>query len=119
MVISGVNSALAGLGAIQKKIEANAGNVANVNTDGFKKDRVTLSGQAFGIGPMARTEKVEASGPTVYERTPAGGEPVEKSNVDLAGELPSLALNRRFFEANLKTIKVADELLGNLLDIKG
>jgi len=118
MVISGINPALAGLGAIQKKIEANANNVANLNTDGFKKDRVTLSEQATGMGPVARTEKVETPGPMVYEQTPAGEELVEKSNVDLAEELPSLALNRRFFEANLKTIQVADEMLGSLLDIK-
>lgn len=36
-MISGLNSALSGLQAVGTKVENNANNVANLNSDGFKK----------------------------------------------------------------------------------
>lgn len=118
-MISGVQSALSGLMALQKKSEASAHNTANVNTDGYKKVRVTLSGEE-PQGVTARVETIDTPGPVVPEMT-AGGEMemVEKSNVELAEELPNQMLSRRFFQANLKTVQIHDEMLGSLLDIKG
>ena len=43
---------------------------------------------------------------------------IEQSNVDLGQELPEMSLNSRFYEANLKTLQTADEMLGSLLKIK-
>ncbi|MFZ5775927.1 MAG: flagellar basal body rod C-terminal domain-containing protein [Thermodesulfobacteriota bacterium] len=117
-MISGVHSALSGLVALQKKMEANSTNVANVNTDGYKHYRVTLSEQE-PQGVTARVERVETPGPMVYEQTREGEALVEKSNTELSEELPSMMLGRRFFQANLKTVRTADEMLGSLLDIKG
>ncbi len=116
-MISGIHSALSGLTAIQKKIESNANNVANVNTDGYKKTRVTLHGQETP-GIQAVVQQIQTPGPMVYEQASAGETLVEKSNVELSEELPSMMLSRRFFQANLKTIQVQDEMLGSLLDIK-
>ena len=116
-MISGINAALSGLTAIQKKIEANANNVANLNTDGYKKIRVTLQAQEpQGIEAIA--QQIQTPGPMVYEQTSAGETLVEKSNVELSEELPSMMLSRRFFQANLKTVQIQDEMLGSLLDIK-
>ncbi len=42
----------------------------------------------------------------------------ELANVDLAIELPSMMLTKRYFQANIKMIQIGDEMLGNLLDIK-
>lgn len=117
-MISGINSALSGLMAFQKKVDSIANNVANVNTDGFKKTRVTLSEQD-PQGVTANAEKIETPGPLVTEQTPDGEQLVEKSNVELSEELPNLMLSRRFFEANLKTIQTEEEMLGSLLDIIG
>ncbi|MFH1019199.1 MAG: flagellar basal body rod C-terminal domain-containing protein [Pseudomonadota bacterium] len=116
-MISGIHSALSGLTAIQKKIESNANNVANVNTDGYKRTRVTLHAQE-PHGIEAVVQQSQTPGPMVYEQTSAGETPVEKSNVELGEELPSMMLSRRFFQANLKTVQVQNEMLGNLLDIK-
>ncbi|HCC53892.1 MAG TPA: flagellar biosynthesis protein FlgC [Desulfobulbaceae bacterium] len=116
-MISGINAALSGLTAIQKKIEANANNVANLNTDGYKKIRVTLQAQEpQSIEAIA--QQIQTPGPMVHEQTSAGETLVEKSNVELSEELPSMMLSRRFFQANLKTVQIQDEMLGNLLDIK-
>ena len=117
-MISGIHSALSGLMAIQKKVDATAHNTANINTDGYKKTRVTLhEGEEQGIQAVAT--KIETPGPMVYEQTPEGETLVEKSNVELSEELPSMMLSRRFFQANLKTVQIEDEMLGSLLDIKG
>jgi len=116
-MISGINAALSGLTALQKKLEANANNVANLNTDGYKKTRVTLQAQEpQGIEAIA--QQIQIPGPMVYEQTSAGETLVEKSNVELSEELPSMMLSRRFFQANLKTVQIQDEMLGSLLDIK-
>lgn len=116
-MISGIHSALSGLTAIQKKIEATANNMANINTDGYKKTRVTLQAQE-PQGIEAITQQIQTPGPMVYEQTSAGETLVEKSNVELSEELPSMMLSRRFFQANLKTVQIQDEMLGSLLDIK-
>ncbi|MBU4230105.1 MAG: flagellar basal body rod protein FlgC [Desulfurivibrionaceae bacterium] len=116
-MISGIHSALSGLTAIQKKIESNANNVANINTDGYKKTRVTLQEQETQ-GVEAVVQQIQTPGPMVYEQTSQGETLVEKSNVELSEELPNMMLSRRFFQANLKTVQIQDEMLGNLLDIK-
>ena len=43
---------------------------------------------------------------------------VELSNVDLGEETVNQILAQRGFEANLKTIKTADDMLGTILDMK-
>ncbi len=62
-------------------------------------------------------QRLNTPGPKVYEQTSKGETLVEKSNVDLTGELPALKLNRRYFEANIKAIQAQDKMLGSLLDI--
>jgi len=116
-MISGIHSALSGLTAIQKKMESTANNVANLNTDAYKKTRVTLHAQE-PQGIQAVVQQIQTPGPIVYEQTPEGESLVEKSNVELTEELPTMMLSRRFFQANLKIVRVEDEMLGSLLDIK-
>ncbi len=90
----------------------------DVNTDGFKKTRVTLHAGAPGSGTVsAYVQRLNTPGPKVYEQTSKGETLVEKSNVDLTEELPALKLNRRYFEANIKAIQAQDKILGSLLDI--
>lgn len=43
---------------------------------------------------------------------------LEGSNVDIASEMVDQIIDQRSFEANLKPIRAADEMLGALLDIK-
>lgn len=87
--MSATLSALEGFG---KKLAITADNIANVNTDGYRKKRA-LS-QEGGPGGAAR----------------------EGSNVALEEELPELVVTVYGFKANLKTLKAQDEQLGHLLD---
>jgi flagellar basal body rod protein FlgG len=91
--------------------------VANVDSDRFKKTKVTLlEGDPQGV--TVHLQKIEDPGPMVYEQTNEGQKLVEKSNVNLTEELPNLILSRKFYQANIKGIQTEDEMLGNLLDTK-
>ena len=116
-MIPAIQSALSGLSAYSAKISSNANNIANANTEGFKKSRVILS-TAEPQGVQVQTERVDTPGPMTYEQTSKGMGLVEQSNVDIAQELPEMSVNAQFYKANLKTLQVADEMLGSLLKTK-
>jgi flagellar hook protein FlgE len=116
-MISAIHTALSGLAAFSKQIEVVAHNVANINTDGFKKLRTEfVEVPAGGVLPVV--EKDDSSGPTVLRDT--GGNPflVELSNVDLGEEAVQQIMAQRSFEANLQTLRAGDALLGSILDLK-
>ena len=116
-MVSGIYSGLSALKAIGIKTQTTANNVANVNTDEFKKSRTNLvEGKPEGVD--VTISKIETPGPLVTEQTKEGSKLVEKSNVELTEELPSMMLSRRAFQANVKTIQAQDDMLGMLLDIK-
>ena len=115
-MISAIFTALSGLSALQKQLDVTANNVANVNTAGFKKSRATLA-TASPQGVQARVEQVNIPGPVVLEQTPEGVSLVEQSNVDISEEMVNLLIGKSTYEANLKTLKTADETLGSLLDV--
>ncbi len=116
-MIAGIQSALSGLEAFTKKIENNANNVANMNTEGFKKSRVLLAAQP-PQGVRATVEQVDLSGPVVAEPGDNGIVMIEQSNVDLGEEFPEMMLNTHGYAANLKTLQATDQMLQNMLDIK-
>lgn len=115
-MISSFSTSLSGLNAFQKQLRVAANNLANVNTDGFKKSRAVLeSAQPSGV--IATSQKLELPGPLALEQTPGGEQLVEKSNVDVGEEIPNLLVGQRAYEANLKMLKVADETIGSFLDV--
>ncbi len=116
-MIPAFNSALSGMQAFSTKINSNANNIANISSEGFKKTQVTLANQA-PQGVKASVETVDKPGTIRIEETSRGTESVELSNVDLAKELPDLQLNARFYQANMKTLDVVDEMTKSLLNIK-
>lgn len=116
-MIPAQNSALTALQAFGTRIHSNANNIANANTDNFKKTRVTLAA-TDPQGVRAQVEKVNTPGPEVYQQGTSGPETVELSNVDLGREIPEMNLNSTLYKANLKTLQIADEMLGSLLQLK-
>lgn len=106
---------MSALNAFTAKVDAAAGNIANSQTPGYKAAKVTLKGDA-GSGVVAEVSRDESQGPLAV--IGPGGDTVELSNVDLAGEMVGMIEAQRGFEANVKVIKTADEMLGTLLDIK-
>lgn len=110
------SNSLSALSAFGTQLNVTANNVANVNTDGFKKSRTVLEeGQAGSVNP--RVEKINSPGPLVQDSVELGGTR-EMSNVDLAQEITSTIPSQRGYEANLKVIQTQDEILGKVIDMK-
>jgi flagellar hook protein FlgE len=115
-VIPAVNSTLSALQAYRKSMGVTANNIANVNTEEFKKSRATMIEGVNG-GVEVDVEKVNTPGHRYQELQ--GDQMVEKetSNVNLEEEIPDLMVTQRTYEANLKVLQTRDKMLGSMLDI--
>ena len=108
---------LSALAAFKKKLNVTANNVANLNTQGFKKSRVTFSEGKNG-GVEAAVTSVDTPGkPQDTIRNDRITE-TESSNVDLATELTDMISAKAGYMSNLKPLKAQDDMIGTLLDIK-
>jgi flagellar hook protein FlgE len=117
-MISALNSAVSALRAFATKMGVSGDNIANVNSDGFKKNRALLREDQNG-GVRVEISRDESPG-FRYEAIQDGAVPgKEASNVDLTEEIPDLMITRRAYQANLKTIETQDEMLGSLLNTVG
>lgn len=117
-MIDPISSTLSALTAARKKMDVTSNNIANANTDEFKKSRVTFSeGSHGGVSPTV--DVVDTPG--IQKETIQNDRIVqtESSNVDLAEELTSLIPTTSFYGANIKTLKTQQEMLGALIDIVG
>lgn len=114
-MISGISSSLSGLSAFTRTLSNAAGNIANVNTDGYKKTRATIVEDANGL-PEVSVERRDTPGSLIQE---TDGTLRELSNVELAEEIPRMMISQRGYEANINALKVQDEMIGSLLDIVG
>lgn len=117
MIRQAQNAALSALQSFSTRVNSNANNIANANTDGYRRTRVTLeSVNGGGVKPVV--EKTETPGTTILRDTPDGQQEVELSNVELSREIPEMNLNSTLYKANLKTLQVTDEMTGSLLKLK-
>ena len=117
-MISSISSTISALQAFGKKMSVTANNVANVQSDEFKKSRAVLQeGERNEV--KVEINKIETPGPIITEIE--DDEMVEKelSNVDLAEEIPQTIIAQRNYEANIKTAQALDETLKTIIDIKG
>lgn len=99
-------------------MDVTANNVANVNTDDFKKSRTNMQEAANG-GVTVSIQQIDTPGYLKEIVTEDGIAEVEASNVDLAEELPEMITTKAGYAANVKTVQTQDEMLGSLLDIIG
>jgi flagellar hook protein FlgE len=117
-MITALNSTISSLRAFVKKLGVTADNIANVNTDEFKKNRALFK---EGLNGGVRVEIRRDNSPGFRYEMVENDQVVEKetSNVDLTEEIPNLIIAKRGYQANLKTLQTQDEILGSLLDIVG
>lgn len=102
------SSAMSGLRAASRRLEASANNVANLNTDGFEPSRVALSdlssgGVRISISDTARAKANDPAATAV----PSGTDPIEET---VAQTTAAFA-----FRANLRTLYTAQSLDAALL----
>ncbi len=119
IMISTMYNNISALMALGTKMGVTANNVANVESEGFKKSRAVLKEGRSNTGVQVDIEKINTPGPVI--QVPNENKMIEKelSNVDLVEELSSTIPTQRGYEANLKVIKSLDEMLGSVIDILG
>ena len=117
-MVGSIGSNLAALKAFGTKMDVTANNIANVNSEGFKKSSAKLTEGANG-DIQVDVERINTPGPSI---TTTDGDQVTKkelSNVDLAEEMPEMIMTRHGYSANLEAVKAQDDMLGDILDILG
>jgi flagellar hook protein FlgE len=117
-MISSVNSTISALQAFRTKMDVTADNVANVNTEGFKKSKADIEEGAHG-DVRVEINRVDTPGHRYQELKSEQVAEKESSNVNLEEEIPSMIVTQNAYEANLKTLQTQDTMLGSLLDIIG
>jgi flagellar basal-body rod protein FlgC len=117
-MISSIQNNISALNAFDTKMQVTANNVANVNTNEFKKSRAVLSEGENG-GVKVDVEKVDTPGYPIETVKEDEVVKTETSNVDIAEEFGESIVTQNAYNANLKMVKTQDEILGSLLDILG
>ena len=111
-----ISSNLSALRAFGKKVAVIANNVANIESEGFKKSRAVLK-EGSKSQVSVDSSRVDTPGHLIDVEEDGKMVQKEMSNVDLAQEIPQASLAKGFYRANLKVVKEEDEMLGTLLDI--
>ncbi len=109
------NTALSALGALFRKLDVTANNIANSQTNNFKKSQVEME-DVYPSGVKVSISQVNTPGDILPPNEK--GVSQESSNVNLAEELVNLIVTQHDFSANIKTIQTKDEMEKQLIDIK-
>jgi flagellar basal-body rod protein FlgC len=114
-VLPPLNATLSALQAFGQKMAVTAGNIANVNTEGYKKSRAVLAEGRHGEVDVWE-QRIDTPGIPLEPREMGGPAAREGSNVALEEEIPEIIPTVYGFRANLKAMQAQDEMLGSLLD---
>ena len=114
-MIDSTSASISALTAFQTKLDTTSNNIANVLTNGYKKDRVILQeGESGGVKAIVdHVDTQNMPGEAVASNKNLEN---ELPNVDLAEEMTNLMITQKAYNANLKGLKVHDEMLGAILD---
>lgn len=109
-----------GARAHQYALDAIANNIANVNTNGYKSQRVVFSDLVYdaaeggrvqlGTGTAASVHRDNSPGAVTPDYYGTNREIVEKSNVDLIREFAEMITAQRAFQMNAVMVRTADEV---------
>jgi len=101
-MISSVGTALSGLQAATQRVGVAAQNIANASTPGYA---------------VLSTRQVSDANGGVIVDVQSGAAVPDQNSVDVANELVGMMTASYDFRANLKTIKITDNMQKSLLDI--
>ncbi len=111
----GFATALSGVQAGSRLLGVSAHNIANAQTEDFKRTRATFEESSVG-GVIVSLSQDQRPGPQL----PTGDDPFtfrHGSNVAVEEELINTLKATNLIEANLASIRTQDRMLGSLLDI--
>jgi flagellar basal-body rod protein FlgC len=115
-MISTATSTISALQAYKTRMGVVSNNIANINTENYKKSRVNLKEGRNG-DVQATVKRDNTSGHRYQELK--GDQMVEKesSNVDLTEEFPQMMVTQHIYRANMKVLQAQDQMLGTTLNI--
>jgi flagellar basal-body rod protein FlgC len=111
-----LGTALSALKAFDIKLDVNANNIANFNTNDFRKSRVEMQ-EAGNGGVEVKISQSNSPGVEV-DPNPRTGAPQQSSNLSLEEEFVDQVVTQYSYTANMLTVKTADEMQKELMDIK-
>jgi flagellar basal-body rod protein FlgC len=118
-MISSVGSSQAALRAYSSQLNANANNIANVNSQEFKRQDAVIN-EDSNNQPTAQIRRDNTPGPVRQTISEDGMQKFqEMSNTDLAKEMTGMISAQNSYSANLKTMQTQSEMTGTIIDIKG
>lgn len=131
-MLDGISSALSGLAAASRRVEASANNIANADSvgsipasdagekrDAYQPVRVEQSSAAGG-GVTTSDRNIRPSYIPVFDTGSAFANSsglVAAPNVDVASEITDQIGVKQSYEANLKSIKTISDLVKKLYDL--
>ena len=98
-----ISNNVSSIQAHQTMLNVSANNVANVNTDGFRPSDTRMSDGTNSVSANVRLADDNGS---------------DKSQTDLAKELPDQIIAQDATAVNVAAIKTQGEMMGTLLDMK-
>ena len=116
MMIAGMAAALSGIQAGGRMLSVGGHNMANAQTERFKRTRALPEESSAGGGVSVTLQTDERPGPQ-YLSSDNSFSLREGSNVDLGEEIISNLQAVNFIEANMASMRIQDRVLGSLLDI--
>lgn len=134
-MLSAISSALSGMMAATRRLDASASNVANAQSDGPLTRTPGNGGAPAAYQPVEVVQSATGDGGTVATYAPAkpatvpAYDPgaayadsqglVAAPNVDPVRETVNQLTARASYQANLRTVQTADRMQKSLLDILG
>ena len=115
-MLGGIEAALSGMLGAGRMLGASAHNIANAQTEGFKRIKALPEESSAG-GVRVSLEQDQTAGPSFFTPDEDGLTLREGSNVDLTEELTNTLQATHLFEANVASFKAQHKTLGFLLDI--
>ncbi len=110
-----IHTSMSALNALGKRQAASANNIANSDSDGFKKLRVVFEEGEKGT-VATKTQVVSTPGTMINQ---PDGSLKEASNVDLATEITAMIPTKHAYQANLKALQTSAEMEKTTLDLIG
>lgn len=116
MMIAGMASAVSGIQAGGRVLSVGAHNIANAQTDNFKRTRALLEESSASGQVTVTLQTDERPGPQFFSSDNSFSFR-EGSNVDPGEEIISNLHAVNLIEANMASFRIQGKVLGSLLDI--
>ena len=110
-----VNNNMSALHALSNKQSITANNIANSETQGFKKS-ITILEEGLNGSVSATNQPVNTPGTMIHQ---PDGSLEEMSNVDLIQESTNMITTKHAYEANLKALNISTSMDDTVLDLIG